>query len=386
MAALANGLAEANRPVDFIAVSPRGAGALRLSPQVRQIILTQKWWCARSFRQQLGREELKAYLRRTRPAILLAGGTNIHLIAVLATRAVDQPPALVLRADRHPNRNIPWNRPLKRFKDFLRRPIDRWTYDRADLVVALSEEIAGAIRSKMRHPERCIILPNPVVTDSFLQSLDSDPPHPWLRDGPPVILGVGRLVLQKDFATLLKAMAAVIRRRPARLVILGEGGLRAALEQQADELGIGEHIDMPGQVTDVGPWMKHARLLVSSSRYEGLPAAIVEAFAAGCPVVATRCPGASADLLAKDEGGLLVPVADPAEMAAAIDHLLQKKTDRRKLSALSEPYFEGSSIQAHIDVLDEIEAEWRGRAVSEELGPVSIDGTTPFSITSRSNA
>jgi glycosyltransferase involved in cell wall biosynthesis len=351
MATLANGLAAAGYKVDFVSVSPRGAGALQITPKVRQIILTGRPWSKRSFRERHGGEELKAYLRRTRPTVLLAGSTNVHLIALLAKRALDEPPAVVLRAGRHPDRNIPRDRKFKRFKHSLRRLVDRWAYSQADLVIALSGEIAKVLRATMRHPERCVILPNPVVTDTLLGSFASPPPHLWLKGDVPVLLAVGRLVRQKDFATLLEAVAMVIRRRPVRLIILGEGKLREELEGQADELGISEYLLMPGQVSEVGAWMRHARLLVSSSRFEGLPGVIVEAFAAGCPVVATRCPGSSEELFANCEGGLLVPVGDAMKMADAIEQMLQKKVDRQKLSALAEPYEETASLSAHMDVL-----------------------------------
>ena len=286
LVALANGFAAAGRKVDFVAVSARGIGVLNLAPEVNQVVLMRS---PRGRPRMLrGRRELENYLKRSRPSVLLAGSTTVHPIAVLATRALDTPPALILRASRHPHRPVPWRKPYRRLTNKWRRAFDYWLFDQADKVVAVSHEVGAALRAKMQRPERCLILPNPVVTDAFLENLSCEAPHPWFGKDEPVILGVGRLVWQKNFATLIDAMAKVIRNRPARLILVGEGKLRAELELQADRLGISEHVAMPGHVGSVAAWMKHADLLVSSSRYEGSPGVLIEALAAGCPVVATR--------------------------------------------------------------------------------------------------
>ena len=95
---------------------------------------------------------------------------------------------------------------------------------------------------------------------------------------------------------------------------------------------------MMGHVDGVGGWLSRADLLVSSSLWEGSPGAIIEAFAAGCPVVATACPGGSVELLEGSAGGALVPMRDPAAMAAAILAELERPRDRDALRALAEPY------------------------------------------------
>jgi glycosyltransferase involved in cell wall biosynthesis len=94
------------------------------------------------------------------------------------------------------------------------------------------------------------------------------------------------------------------------LVILGDGPGRASLEALAGEMGLGDRVAMPGYVAHIGPWLRQARLFALCSRYEGLPAMVLEVMAAGCPVVSTRC-FLSADNLMDD--------ATPAAFARAMD-------------------------------------------------------------------
>src|SRR3546814_12603233 len=83
-------------------------------------------------------------------------------------------------------------------------------------------------------------------------SLEEPPPHPWLERGnPPVILGAGRLAIQKDFETLIRAFAVLRRQRQARLLILGDGVQRPKLEALVRELRLDEAVLLPGYVRDV---------------------------------------------------------------------------------------------------------------------------------------
>lgn len=351
LAALANGFALAGHRVDFIAVRDKGFGDLGLSPTIGRAILLRGMkgrWIPKPVR---GLKALLGHLKRTRPDILLAGSNNVHPLAVLAVGLLRAPPRLVLRASRHPDRKVPRALLRKRLQDLYWRPLARWCFDRADKVIAVSNEVAEALRRRMRRPERCEALPNPTLTNQYLASLRDPPPHRWLKDEIPCVLGVGRLAWQKDFGTLLDAMAIVMDRRPVRLVILGEGKERGALERQADALGIDDRVLLPGATSAVGPWMRHADLLVSSSLFEGSPGVLIEALAAGCPIVATQCPGGSAELLEGGSAGLLVPVEDPDRMAQAIERMLDTEVDEQELRQRAHPYREQLSTQSYLEAL-----------------------------------
>ena len=112
---------------------------------------------------------------------------------------------------------------------------------------------------------------NPIVTPELKELAEAPLDHPWFRPGePPVVVSVGRLAEQKDFGTLLRAVAKVREDRDARLVILGEGPERESLEALITELGLDGAAALPGWVQNPYPWMKGAGAYVLSSRWEGL--------------------------------------------------------------------------------------------------------------------
>src|SRR5437868_4063600 len=144
--AIANGLASCDHEVEFVAVQREGSVGSALSPRVTLVHLLSErppWYRPRLLD---GLRELRSHVAESRPAVLLAASTNVHLIATLAAKRLSPRPAIVLRASRHPVRQISWSRPVKRLWDFWRRRLDRWLYNQADLVIAVSEDVGKALR------------------------------------------------------------------------------------------------------------------------------------------------------------------------------------------------------------------------------------------------
>jgi glycosyltransferase involved in cell wall biosynthesis len=168
-----------------------------------------------------------------------------------------------------------------------------------------------------------VTIRNPIVAPHLTSLADAPLDHPWLVPGaPPVILGVGRLSPQKDFATLIRAFRTVRARRPARLVILGEGEQRAELQALIAAEDLAADVALPGFEPNPLRYMRRAAMLALSSRHEGLPGALIEAMACGTPVVATDCPSGPAEVLENGRYGRLVPVGDADALANAIDATL----------------------------------------------------------------
>lgn len=138
----------------------------------------------------------------------------------------------------------------------------------------------------------------------------------------PLLVNVGNLTPQKDQANLLRAVARLRATHPAlRVLILGEGSLRAPLEGLAASSGLGATVLLPGFLADVRPALAAADLFVLSSDNEGMAWVLMEAAAAGLPTVTTDVSGARACV---DDGvtGRVVPPRDDAALAAAIAQLL----------------------------------------------------------------
>ena len=145
-------------------------------------------------------------------------------------------------------------------------------------------------------------------------------------------MSVGRLVWVKGFDVLLAAWAMVLRQHPeARLVIAGDGPLRASLLQQAVSLGIADHVTFLGLREDVPELLRAADIYVSSSRSEGMSNSILEALASALPVVATRA-GAEDDVIDDGVTGLLIPSENPTANAEALTALLKDPLRRREMA------------------------------------------------------
>jgi glycosyltransferase involved in cell wall biosynthesis len=163
------------------------------------------------------------------------------------------------------------------------------------------------------------------VTPELLALAAEPVDHPWFASGePPVVLGVGRLTKQKDFATLLRAFAELRACRPARLAILGEGEERPALESLVRELDLVPEVWLPGYQRNPFKFMARAGVFVLSSAWEGSPGVLVQALACGAPVVATDCPSGPREVLGGGDAGRLVPVGDASALAAAVAAMLAR--------------------------------------------------------------
>ena len=347
---LANGFVARNHRVDLIALNGSGGVGRLAVPEVRQLALRRSGPRKR-LRVAARLASLKAYLAREKPAVLLAGSNRVHVIAAMACATMADPPLLVLRAARHPLRHLPWTKPSKRLREYALRPIERWAMARADLIIAVSEETAVSVAGLVADPAKVVAIPNPTITSRFRQSLSAGAQHPWFDEaeagGDRVILGVGRLSPQKDFQTLIRAVSLVNRSVPVQLILLGEGKRRRQIEQLVEQLGLGGRVQLMGHVEGVGGWLARADMMVSSSLWEGSPGAIIEAFEAGTPVVATACPGGSLELLACSTGGALVPMRDPHALAGAIISVLAKGRDPNAIRQLAQPYQDDGRAERH---------------------------------------
>ena len=206
--------------------------------------------------------------------------------------------------------------------------LDRLTARHCDLEVCVSKEVEQFQREKTGLPASFFrVVENAVDTARF-----APPPGHSRPKGPPRVVSVGRLNRQKDFPTLLRAWREVERSRPdARLMVAGSGPQSRQLRALATDLGL-RNIEFAGFVKEVPALLHTADVYVQSSRWEGLPLAVIEAMAAQLPVIVTDAQGMRTVI---DDGrtGLKVPEADAAALARAILSLLADPARARQLGA-----------------------------------------------------
>ena len=308
MVTLANGFAAQGHAVDLVLATAEGPYLADVVSGVRVVDLAS----GRVFRSL---PRLIRYLRRECPTAMLSALSHANVVAIIAHWLSRVPTRLVVS-----ERNTLSVDMVASPKGRLILRLMRLTYPRAAKVTAVSKGVAQDLEHLVGlPPEKIEVIYNPVVTPELLLRAEEPLDHPWLRQGePPVILGVGRLTAQKDFATLLRAFALLRAQHPARLVILGEGEQRRELEALVRALGIAENVLLPGFVENPFAWMHRARVFVLSSRYEGLPGVLIQAMACGARVVSTDCPSGPAEILEDGRFGRLVPVGDTRALADAI--------------------------------------------------------------------
>ncbi len=355
---LACEFAQLGHRVDLVVVDP--AGPLRsLIPDTVRLVPLNSVYLKLPIRPKKRRWgawasiwALAAYLRREQPDVILSGVNTMHLAAIWAHMIARQPVRLVLRICTHLGAaasNAPRKRPLLSW-------LARRFYPRADVIVTLTRDMADDTSRRIGVPtEQVTVIPSPVVSPEIALLANEPLDHPWFSpNSPPVVLGVGRLVRQKDFPTLLKAFAEVRRERALHLVILGEpkdAGVRAHLVELAERLGVADDLYFGGMVENPFAYMARSGVFVLSSAWEGLSGALIEAMACGCPVISTDCPGGSSETLAGGAYGPLVPVGDYSAMAAAIRRVLDHPHDAALLKDRAAEFGIRPSVERYLEVL-----------------------------------
>lgn len=160
----------------------------------------------------------------------------------------------------------------------------------------------------------------------------------FLGGGPPVIAYVGRLSWEKDVATLLRGFAraqGLHPEIPARLLLVGEGRDRAALEGLAAELGVADSVRFHGHAANPHALVTRCRVFALTSLFEGLPNALLEAVALGVPCVSTDCPTGPREILLDGRGGWLVPVGDVESLALALAAMLRDPEEAGRRAAVA---------------------------------------------------
>lgn len=274
---------------------------------------------------------LMRYLHDRHPTALLSVRNYANIAALLARRLdPGSPTRLVISVHNHLTVAAAQARKAYR-RNFPR--LARSLYPEADRIVTVSNGVADDLVRSIGLPQsRITTVYNPVFHPKLLAQARAALDHGWFEpDAPPVVIGIGKLTAQKNFACLIRAFARVRATRPARLLILGEGRQREALVSLIHELGIGDAVSLPGFVANPFAYLGQAAVFVLSSAWEGLSNVVVEALACGCPVVSTDCPSGPAEILAGGKYGRLVPVGDAAALARAISATLDDPPPRERM-------------------------------------------------------
>ena len=254
---------------------------------------------------------LRSLVREFRPDAVVAFTTDANVVTLCACYGLGVPVVIS-------ERNQPDRPGLGRVHKLARRIC----YPFADCMVVQTNAIAAWVETRFRIP--VLVIPNPV-----LPSLAAKDQSRGACSERFYLIAVGRLTHQKGFDVLIQSFAAVATKHPDWcLTIYGEGPERPRLERLRKSTGLYDRVALPGLIEDVSGPLREASLFVHCSRFEGYPNTLLEALASGLPVVATDCPGGTAEILANGSYGILVPPDDVSAMAAALDSMMSNP-DRR---------------------------------------------------------
>ena len=319
---LANRYAVQGYAVDIVLAQRRGEYLNDVDERIRLIDLQVKRFWQYFF-------PLIKYFRNEQPDVMLSATTILNLLAIL-TRKCSRVGVRLVVSEHIDIASFAERGALQRPK--MVKQLIRLLYPQADQVVAVSQGAANSLAAFAGLPvARIKPIYNGVIDKHKLDLAKEAIDHPWFNDvrqkGAPIVLGIGRLQDQKNFAMLLRAFAKLRKKMPAKLIILGEGELRVSLQQLADSLMINEDVSLHGFAENPFKYLSNANVFALSSFYEGLPTVLIEALACGCPVVSTDCPSGPSEILEKGRYGALVSVDNDEEFADALFATLTQEQD-----------------------------------------------------------
>lgn len=301
----------------------------------------------------------------------LAAVVDRHAVTIVQTHLLRSLDFLVLALRRRPSRpQVAWtfhNAQLDLRSDQL--PGRRWLLgpkrlgyrslyrhgSRQAHLVAVSDDVATAIAARIRPARgRLHTIANGVSVERYL---DATPSGLRRSLGLPaeacLVVCVAKMLEQKGHRHLVDAMAApALRESPMHVALVGEGPLRDAIRDRARDAGVLDRLHFVGSRSDVPAVLADADAFVLPSLWEGLPMALLEAMAAGLPIVATSVAG-TRQVLEDGRHGLLVPPGDATSLAAALDHIVRDADLRARL---------GSAAREHVAAQFSVQAQARRHA------------------------
>jgi glycosyltransferase involved in cell wall biosynthesis len=293
------------------------------------------------------------HLRHARPDVVFSAEDHLNVLVVIAliltnSKARMSGSSRVTPFDTYSDRIFS--------KRWLLKQMARATMWRADVLTCVSKDMVEQYRQVFHNPPHKAvynIVDNEDARRRMTEPVDID----WLiTKDVPVIVAAGQLEKWKGFSDLIAATKLLVDRRPARLILFGEGSLRPQLEAQIDALGLRDCVHLPGNVQNPLKYFTRADVFALSSYVEGMPNALVEAMLCGCTPVATDCRTGPRELLNGGEYGYLAKVGDAGSIADCLQKALDHPIDKAALTEATRPFSEDAVIARHFNLLDLPEA------------------------------
>lgn len=310
MLRLAGGFAEAGHDVDLVLIKKQGQYLSEIPLAVKVLDLNKRSVMAAI-------PTIARYVNENNPDIVLSALTHVNIATVISKFLWRKSPKLLLSERNQISIKASAAKGLRAVMTFKSV---RYLYKYADWVVCVSEGVAADLAAFSGiSAGKIITIYNPIPKDEIVRASQEAVNHKWFVPKLyPIVVGVGRLHIQKGFDALIKAHEIVQRTIPSKLIIMGEGEERGALQELIEERGLQNTVELSGYSSNPFAVMAKSDLFVLSSRWEGLPGSLLEALCCGVNVVSTDCPSGPSEILRGDMSTQLVPVDDVEALANAI--------------------------------------------------------------------
>jgi len=277
-------------------------------------------YCFRAHKTRYALPEIIRLCWSFRPAALVTTIGHLNVCTLVGKHIFPREMRVLVREANTPSERLRFSQHPRAYQ-FLYRHI----YPLADVVICNSEHVQKDLVARFRIPaEKTVIILNP-VDQTWIRAratLASSPYHNDIVN----LVAVGRLTFQKGFDLLLRSMRHVASHLSnVHLTIVGDGPDGRLLRGMAEHFGLQRRVSFAGYQVNPYPFIAHADLLVSSSRWEGSPNVILEAFACRTPVLAFNCPGGTREIVQPGINGWLIPVGDTKALGEKILELVERQ-------------------------------------------------------------
>ena len=297
--------------------------AYKLNKNINIISLDKKYYKNNLIRNIYRIFRAKRVLRKERPDIIVSFLPMPSFRILIANKKTKIP---IIVSDR--------NDPKQEYASKLNNLLMNWLYPTANGFVFQTNAQKGYFNKEIQKNSTVILNP---IKDEFLEIQNVD-----IKNRENTIINIGRLVPQKNQKTLINAFANISKKYPNyKLKIFGEGPLREDLENQIEDLGMNNKIELCGVTDNIKEELEKSKIFVLSSNYEGMPNSLIEAMAVGCAAISTDCPcGGPRELIDNMKNGILISVAEEKELEENMEKLIENEEKIEELGKNSKNIIE----------------------------------------------